>query len=470
MVTYLYKPINPMRNLLSGIYPILLVVALYSCQSKVSEMELSSSDFVFENANVIDVTNGRLTKAHVVVQGTTISHLIESDAPHTWGNAIVIPASGNYLLPGLAEMHAHIPSKEWNDPLIAETLFLYLSNGVTTIRGMLGNPVHLELREKAKTQEILGPRIFTSSPSLNGNTVRNPEEANTQVQAYAEAGYDFLKLHPGIRLHVFDEIVKTANQSGIPYAGHVSNLVRVRHALQNKYQTIDHVDGFIEGLVPEDAGVNPIENGFFGYNFTDFADTSNIAELVRMSKENGVWIVPTQALFDRWFSPISADLLVEEDEMKYMSPEIRNNWVISKNNLTETGNFDPAQWERFNQIRYQLIKELHKNGQGLLLGSDAPQVFNVPGFSIHHELQGMLDSGLTPLEALQIGTINPAIFFDGNFGQIKVGMDADLIMTDKNPLENLKNLQNPMGVMARGQWMDREMMQQKLSDIAGKYE
>lgn len=452
------------------VFSFLLGLMLGSCQSGVINIDLSEDDFVFENANVIDVTDGNLIRAHVVVEDYIISKIIESDEPHSWGNATVIPASGKFILPGLAEMHAHIPSMEWDDPMIAETLFLYLSNGVTTIRGMLGNPVHLELREKANKREIISPRIFTSSPSLNGNTVRTPEEARTQVQAYAAAGYDFLKLHPGIRLHVFDEIVKTANESGIPFAGHVSNLVRVRHALENKYHTIDHVDGFIEGLVPEEAGVNPIENGFFGYNFTDLADTSKIGELVKMSKDNEVWIVPTQALFDRWFSPTPAGTLVEEDEMKYMSVETRKNWVNSKNNLTETSNYDPAQWERYNQIRYQLIKALHENGQGLLLGSDAPQVFNVPGFSIHHELQGMLDAGLTPLEVLQIGTMNPATFFAGNFGQVKEGMEADLILTDKNPLEDLTHLKNPAGVMVRGQWLDNELIQQKLADIAASYQ
>jgi hypothetical protein len=469
MVTYITQTIHFMRNNRMHLLPMVLALVLISCQSQESNMDLSQSDFVFENATVIDVTDGSQTIAHVIIQGDKISHLLHSDTPPTWGNATVIPASGKFLLPGLAEMHAHIPSMEWDDPLIAETLFLYLSNGVTTIRGMLGNPVHLELREKAKKREILSPRIYTSSPSLNGNTARTPEEAKEQVQAYADAGYDFLKLHPGIRLHVFDEIVKTANESGIPYAGHVSNLVRIRHALQNKYQTIDHVDGFLEGLVPEEAGVNPIENGFFGYNFTDLADTAKIADLVKMSKDNKVWVVPTQALFDRWFSPIPADHLVKEAEMKYMSPEIRNNWVSSKNNLTETENYDAPKWERYNQIRYHLIRELHKNGQGLLLGSDAPQVFNVPGFSIHHELQGMLDAGLTPLEALQIGTLNPSLFFEGNFGQVIEGMEADLILVDGNPLEDLKNLRNPAGVMVRGQWLDRETIQQKLTEIAEKY-
>jgi hypothetical protein len=367
-------------------------------------------------------------------------------------------------------MHAHIPNKPWDDPLVQETLFLYLSNGITTIRGMLGSEVHLPLRAKAENQEILSPRIFTSSPSLNGSTVPTHEEAREKVKNYAAAGFDFLKLHPGIRKHVFDTIVVAAEDYGIPFAGHVSNLVGIRHALTNGYRTIDHIDGFIEGLVPEAAGVNPAENGFFGFNFTDLADTTKIPELVALSKKNKVWVVPTQALFDRWFSPTPPDELVAQQEMQYISPETRRNWVKNKNNLTNAESYDPEKWKRYNQIRYQLIKSLHEDGHGLLLGSDAPQVFNVPGFSIHHEIRGMLDAGLSPLEILQIGTINPALFFGGNFGEIREGMEADLVLLNENPLEDLTHLKNPIGVMARGQWLSGTSIREKLEETAKKYE
>src|SRR5690606_36400776 len=98
-----------------------------------------------------------------------------------------------------------------------------------------------------------------------------------------------------------------------------------------------------------------------------------------------------------------------------------------------------------------------------------PQVFNVPGFSIHHELEGMIKAGLTPLEAIQTGTINPAEFFEGPYGQIEIGLDADLILLEENPLENIAHLKNPLGVMARGQWMDRAMIDKKLKEIAKVY-
>ncbi|WP_209328857.1 amidohydrolase family protein [Lunatimonas salinarum] len=454
-----------MRNL----YFLLALYWAVSCSPSIERVELAKGTYVFEQANVIDITNGSVSVKHVVVEEDQITRLLDGTTEFDWTEATVIPAKGKFLMPGLAEMHAHIPSLEWDDPLIDETLFLYLSNGVTTIRGMLGNPVHLALREKANNREIISPRIYTSSPSLNGTTVRTPEEAQSKVSAYADEGYDFLKLHPGIRMHVFDAIVQTANEKGIPYAGHVSNLVRIRHALESSYHTIDHIDGFLEGLVPAEAGVNPIENGFFGYNFTDLTDTDKIGELVALSKENSVWVVPTQALFDRWFSPTPVEQLVEEPEMKYMSPDTRAAWTKSKKDLTESESYEADKWTRFNEIRYKLIKALHENGKGLLLGSDAPQVFNVPGFSIHHELQGMLDAGLSSLEALQIGTINPATFFKGNFGQIKEGMEADLILTAKNPLDDLKHLQNPDGVMARGIWLDKSTIAKKLNQIAEKY-
>ncbi|MEX2591229.1 MAG: amidohydrolase family protein [Anditalea sp.] len=452
-------------NLLFG----LALLPLFSCQPTNSREKISNSAFVITNVNIIDVNNGNIHQGHVVIDSTQIQEILDLETAIDKGNGTLIDGTDKYLIPGLAEMHAHIPSLPWDDPKIAETLFLYLSNGVTTIRGMLGHPAHLELREKAANQEILSPRIYTSSPSINGNTVTNPEDARSQVTAYAQEGYDFLKIHPGLRLHVFDEVVKTANEVGIPFAGHVSTMVGVRHALESKYATIDHVDSYLEGLVPEEENVNPTENGFFGYNFTNLADTSNIPELVEMSKANQVWVVPTQSLFDRWFSPTDPEILAQETEMSYISPETLDNWIQSKKNLISDPNYDSATWVKFNEIRSQLIKALHDEGQGLLLGSDAPQVFNVPGFSIHHELKGMINAGLSPLEAIQIGTINPARFFEGSFGEIKAGLDADLILLERNPLDNIENLKNPIGVMARGQWMDRNMIDKKLKEIAKVY-
>lgn len=121
-----------------------------------------------------------------------------------------------------------------------------------------------------------------------------------------------------------------------------------------------------------------------------------------LTKKNQVWIVPTQSLFERWFAPVSSDELLKQPEMKYMPVSTLEDWKRRKDESTkpESG-FNEEQWNKFTAIRRQLIFKLQENGHGMLLGSDAPQLFNVPGFSIHHEVDGMLEAGLTPLEILQ---------------------------------------------------------------------
>ena len=458
-----------MKSLTSFFYLVLSFFTAFSCQTSDSSYQLNEGAIAITNVNIINVETGDINQGHVVVDSFKIDAILNVETAIDPGNGKVIDGTNRYLLPGLAEMHAHVPSLPWNDPKMEETLFLYLSNGVTTIRGMLGHPHHLPLREKIETQEALGPRFYTSSPSISGNTIPDVQTAREKVSAYKEDGYDFLKIHPGLKLDVFDEVVKTANEVGIEFAGHVSTMVGIRHALESKYSTIDHVDAYLEGLVPEEENVDPNANGFFGFYFTDLADVSMIPELVKMTKDNEVWVVPTQSLFDRWVSPKDPKLIAQEEEMKYMSPETIKNWTQSKINMISDPQYDSAKFARFNEIRYQLIRALHEDGHGLLLGSDAPQVFNVPGFSIHHELQGLIAAGLSPLEAIQTGTINIGTFYQEQIGQIKEGFEADLILLENNPLDNIDNLRNPLGVMARGQWLDREMIDSRLKEIAAAY-
>jgi len=446
---------------------LLCFVAFLSCSP--SKKDVSSTAILITDVNIVNVSNGNIQeRQQVVIDSGKIKKIVDSVA-NSGDYSSTINGKDQFLIPGLAEMHAHIPQPPTSATRIEETLFLYLSNGVTTIRGMLGHPSHLELRERALNGDLLSPRIFTSSPSFNGNTVTSKEEAIQKVTAYKNEGYDFLKIHPGLQLEVFDQMVDTAKDLNIPFSGHVPVMVGIRRALDSKYASIDHIDGFLEGLVPESQGLDPSSNGFFGYAFTPMADTTKIDELIALSREKNVWVVPTQSLFERWFAPISSEELLEQPEMKYMPVSTLEDWKRRKDISTslDTG-FNEEQWNAFTGIRRQLIYKLQHNGQGLLLGSDAPQLFNVPGFSIHHEIQGMVEAGLTPLEILQSGTINPAIFFgkDDTFGTIKEGLDADLVLLNSNPLNDITALKEVSGVMVRGEWLSKEKIAEKLQQIA----
>ena len=450
-------------------YVFTFVFAVFLCSCAKPQETVSPTAILISDANLIDVSNGSLLgKRHMVIDSGKIKKITEEEIDSE-KYSTVINGEGKYVLPGLAEMHAHIPPPTTGQQRIEDVLFLYLSNGVTTIRGMLGHPEHLSLREKAKNNEILSPRIFTSSPSLNGNSVKSVEEAIEKVTQYKNDGYDFLKIHPGIQLAVFDQLVKTANEVGISFAGHVPVDVGIRHALESNFASIDHVDGYLEGLVPQSANVKKNENGFFGYNFSKLADTTKINELVELTKKHRVWIVPTQSLFERWFAPVRADELLKASEMNYMPASTLRNWKTVKKRYTEDNpDFNEDQWNQFNRIRLQLIRALNENGHGMLLGSDAPQLFNVPGFSIHHEIDGMLRAGMSSADIIKSGTVNPAIFFgkENIFGQLKEGLSADLILIENNPIEDITALKQIQGVLVRGNWLSKETIDSKLAEIA----
>jgi imidazolonepropionase-like amidohydrolase len=460
----LFSPLSPFLSF--------LLLAGLACDSQKTTLE--AGDLAFTNVNVLPMTeNTVLPDQTVIVRDGKIWKMGPVAELPLKGEGTVIDAKGQYLLPGISEMHAHIPTpREGDDENVRETLFLYLSNGITTIRGMLGQPYHLELKEQIAAGDILSPRVYTSSPSCNGNTVQTVEEAQTKVAQYAADGYDFLKIHPGIKLDVFTELVNTARKEGIAFSGHVPVDVGVDRAIDFQYASIDHLDGYIDGLVPKTDDFDPNAGGLFGYNFTDAADPAVIPDLVRRTKEAGIWIVPTQSLLARWVSPKTGAEMTTEPEMKYVAPGTRFSWRQSKDQIIGQEDYTPGTAEKFIGLRRQLLKEMEKQGVDLLLGSDAPQIFNVPGFSIQHEMQAMADAGLSNYAILRSGTANPARFFgqEGEYGVVQEGSSADLILLSANPLEDIRNMQNPQGVMVRGQWMDRAFLDEKLAEIEAKYE
>ena len=451
-------------------------IALLFIQSKCQQesgSEASADETIFTNVSLLTMTSPEiLTDQTVVIRDGKIHQFGDANDVKHAKNATVIDGSGKFLMPGISEMHAHIPvAQDGNDSLVKETLFLYLSNGITTIRGMLGNPYHLELKKQLAKGEVLSPRIYTSSPSLNGNTVQSTEEARTKVTQYQRDGYDFLKIHPGIQLDVFTELVKTAREVGIPFSGHVPNAVGIDRAIDFKYASIDHLDGYVDGLVPKEENADPNGGGLFGFNFTSQVDRSIIPDIVDRTKAAGVWVVPTQSLLVRWTSPKTGAELAAEPEMKYMGPATRIQWRSSKQNILNDPNYSPEIAETFISIRQELLRTMHEKGVGLLLGSDAPQVFNVPGFSIQHEMQSMAEAGISNYGILESGTANPAKFFgeEGKYGTIVKGAAADLLLLDANPLENIAHMQQIAGVMVGGHWMSKAEIDQRLDEIAQNY-
>ena len=151
--------------------------------------------------------------------------------------------------------------------------------------------------------------------------------------------------------------------------------------------------------------------------------------------------------------------------MQYVPVATVDRWVEAKERQQQERGFSPEIAAQAIRIRRNLILALHEAGAGLLLGSDAPQVFNVPGFSLHRELELMVEAGLTPFEALQAGTVNPAQFLGLKTGVIETGYEADLVMLDSNPLEDISSTRRVHGVMVRGTWYPRR----EIEALLGRY-
>jgi imidazolonepropionase-like amidohydrolase len=422
---------------------------------------------VFKSVNVIPMdTEQMLENQDIVIKAGKITALAKSGKIKYPKNALIIDAKGKFLLPGLAEMHAHVPPIDDLEPM-KEVLKLFVLNGVTTIRGMLGHPRHLELRQKIQSGEILGPHFYTSGTSFNGNTVKTVEEGIEKVKNQKQAGYDFMKLHPGLSLENFNAIVKTAQELKMPFAGHVSHQVGVWRAIEAGYATIDHLDGFVECLVPEIEKMTEPEIGIFGIFVGHLADFTKMDKLVKALKDKKIWVVPTQSLAERWFAPHqTAEDLRQAPEMRYIKTSDLDNWTAAKKNFMTHPRYDSTKVAQYIQTRRKLIYECNRNGVGLLLGSDAPQVFDVPGFSLHQELQYMVASGLSPYEALKTGTVNVAQFFgQQNQGTIREGNIANLILLNGNPLQDIRQTQNIAGVMLENHWLSKELIDKELKKL-----
>ena len=428
--------------------------------------------YAIRDANVINLdAEEALPGQTVLVADGRIAAIGPEGTVALPAGAVAIDASGRYLMPGLTEMHGHVPGSD-DRQYLEDVLFLYVANGVTTVRGMQGREGHLELRGQIVRHEVLGPRFITSGPALNGNVVDGPDEARQFVLDQADAGYDFIKLLRGLSRAEFDAAVQAAAEAGTHVAGHVSEDVGVARALEARQATIDHLDGFPQYLLPPEVDQSAIDPGFYGVNILDRIDEDRIAQLAREARDAGVWIVPTNTMIANVALPSpSAEELGARPQMAYLPPALVQGWVESKQRRVGEINLSPGDGERLVDLRNRIVKALHDEGVGLLLGSDAPQTFNVPGFSLQRELSAMVDAGLSPYEALRMGTVAPADFFDAEdeFGRIAVGLAADLILLADNPLEDVGAAARPLGVMVRGEWLDRARIDAGLAAIAERH-
>jgi imidazolonepropionase-like amidohydrolase len=329
---------------------------------------------------------------------------------------------------------------------------MYVANGVTTVRGMLGAPGQLELRERANRGELVSPTLYLAGPSFNGNSVSSPAQAAEMVRRQKREGWDLLKVHPGLTRDEYDAMARAAREEGIRFAGHVPADVGLPHALEMGQETIDHVDGYVEHLGAEGAPL----------------DEAKLAEVVRLTKKSGAWVVPTMALWETLLGVTAVEKLLGYPELKYMPAQQVQAWEKAHRARQADAQFDRRKAEQTAANRRRILKALYDGGVPVIFGTDAPQQFSVPGFSVHREMALMREAGMTPYQILLTATRNAGQYHKdkARFGTIAAGSRADLILLGGDPLKDLSNVGRRAGVMARGRWLAEDEIQKRLAGIA----
>ncbi len=434
--------------------------------------------YAFTNVSVLAMTGEQLAADQtVIVRDDRIERVGAATTVSVPAGATRIDGRGKYLMPGLAEMHAHIMGAQAqgnaDEALNKDILLLYVANGITSIRAMLGTPNQLVLRERINRGEILGPSMWVGAPSINGSSAPTADSAAKLVRLHKAAGYDFIKLHGGLTNASYDSMAAAARAAGLTWAGHVSHDVGVERTIATGQSTIEHLDGYLFGVRSTGAG----DPGRVGDSIR-LTDESRFPALVHVTKAAGTWNTPTMSLYLNVFNRSeSPETMAERPEMKYWMKTGVAGWVRGLTNRIVSdaaAGITPALAARQLELRRKFLKALADSGAPLLMGTDSPQLFMVPGFSLHREIAEMAAAGMRPYQIYESGTRNVARYVsgvlkqDGRFGTIVAGNRADLVLLDANPLLNVANLTQRAGVMVRGRWLPKSEIDSQLADLAAR--
>ncbi len=393
-------------------------------------------------------------------------------------DAEIFDATGKFLIPGLTDAHIHLTAADEPSGSREFILPLLLANGITTVRDMGGYLDSIRpLQKDIADGKRLGPRIFTPGPYLDGNppsfqpsiVVASSAQGSKEVHALIQKHVDFIKVQSILSRNAYFAIAAAANREHIPFVGHVPDRVTAAEAADAGQHSIEHLTNVLRACSRDEpklmreqffittrkqsAGQSRArESRWMNRLLSDYSE-EKAAALIAKFKEKDVWQTPTLILLKNNAFPTLENTAVSDDRAKYIPSGTLNNW--KKSHAEQMKTLSPQDSElhaRLLQKSLDLVSQMQKAGVKILAGTDSPAPYVFPGSSLHDELQLLVQAGLTPLEALQSATKNPAEFLhvEKVSGTIEKGKYADLVLLDANPLENIRNSRKIRAVILRG--------------------
>jgi len=431
------------------------------------------------HATVVNTVTGALEPdTTVIIAGKRIQQVVPSKSAGA-PKGTVVDAHGQYLIPGLWDMHTHVffgsTAKDGDDLILP----LLLANGITGVRDMGSalDPV-LHARNEIAAHREMGPRMIVSGPMLDGPkstykaaiAISTPDDGRKAVDMLKARGADFVKVQSGVPREAYFAIADEAKKIGIPFEGHVPDAIRASEAVAAGQRTFEHLIGIFEASSPDEtkylAGKKTVGM------FLDTYDPKLEANIISLLAAKQVWQCPT-LYWERGQWLVDAIDYTKDPDLAYAGKTWVTKWPRSQKSIMQTLDTDPLPVrEKFVEHELGIVRRLHAANVPFLAGTDTPAGVDViPGISLHLELQRFVAAGFTPLEALQTATLNPAKFYGRtkDFGTVEQGRIADLVLLRENPLTNIANTRTVTAVIADGRYISQKQlneMKTKLRQLA----
>ena len=453
-------------SLFALLFIILLRPALFHPQA---EAQAESKPLAVTHVTVIDATGSPAQPdMTVVIDRGRISALGKSSEVNVPNGAQLVDATGKFLIPGLVDMHVHT---SW-DPYFVSPLLL--ANGVTSVRDTFSYdfPAIRRRRSELSEGQLHGPRILAAGPIIDGPDspwpgaikVRNSAEARAAIDAIKRSGFEFVKVYSSLDRESYFAVADEARKSAIPFAGHIPGTVRDSEASDAGQKSIEHLLGIsLECSSREDqlrnAPADPRKTpaAYFAEQKAelDSYEPQKAAALFALFRKNGTWQTPTLVVMRNaalYGDPDYVRALSNSPRLRYVPYALKMMWNLGLRFPPRMSPEDLSISSRYFQWQLQVVGDMQKAGVGILAGTDTPNPYVYPGFGLHDELALLVQAGLTPMQALQAATRNPAQFLDkiDSMGTVEQGKIADLALLEANPLEDIRNTQRLDAVILGG--------------------